>query len=200
MTLIETDRGRLIKSIKDDVDYTYGSWNPSPIIARYFEGHDWDNPQILIDFLPANRDKFKSMSNLIGQASPNFEYHQFGWCQLERCVIRCYAGKHENDRALNGRLLASHLADQTLTYILRNWDSLLSTMSAAIELYEPVASTDASIYISSRGSYVYIYEISFFIRTLFTWNDLPEETTEEVIMEDIDVLKINDEYIGRIDT
>lgn len=199
--LTETNRGNLIKNIKNNVDFSYGLYKPSMNIIRYYEGHDWENPQILIDFLPANRNKFMSVSNLTSKASPNSEFHNYGYCQIEQVVIRCYAGKHQDSRAINGRLIAEHYASKCLDWILRNWNGVLASMNASLEEYEPFSLKDASIFDRSKGTFVYIYELTFYLRTLFSWNDKPSgEEGEEVIAEDIEVLTINNDYSGKIDT
>lgn len=199
--LTETNRGNLIKDIKENVSFDYGDYEPDPTIARYFEGHDWKNPQILIEFLPANRNKFQSVSNLIGNASEHGEYHSFGYCQMEQCVIRCYAGKQHNDREVHGRLLVEHFANKCSQHILRNWNAFLSTMNASLELYEPFSVRDVTIYDPRKATFYYVYEISFYIRTLFTWTDKPEDVPEDVddvIMEHIEVLRLEDDYMGKI--
>lgn len=199
--LTETQRGKLIKDIRDNVDFDYGDYSPDLKVVRYFEGHDWKTPQVLIEFLPANRNKFISVSNLIGSASNHGQYHEFGYCQMENCIIRCYAGKHENSRGMNGRLLAEHFAQQILNHILRNWGSFLYTMNASLEQFEPFSLRDASIWDAKKGTFNYIYELSFYIRTLFSWNDKPsdyDESEGDDIMEHIEVLKIEDEYVGKI--
>jgi len=177
--LTEEYRGKIIRWVRDQVDFTYGIWNPNPKVLRYFEGHDWTNPQVLIEYLPANRNKFLSMNNLIGPATDNFQYHEFGFCQMENCVIRCYAGKHENDRALNGRLLAEHLAEKMRLDVLRNWDLILRTMGAALEDAEFMPLRDVSIFDQMKGTMSYIYELSFFIRTQFRWDDKPDDFIDE---------------------
>lgn len=198
--LTETNRGIFIKHVREDINYDYGDYSPNLKVLRFFEGHDWKNPQILIDFLPANRSKFQSVSNIIGNASEHGQYHIFGYCQLENCLIRCYAGKHENNRELNGRLLAEHFAQKTAKYILRNGDELLKTMNASLELFEPFGFKNASFYDFRKGSMVYVYELSFLIRTLFSWDNKPEDYEgEDDIVEKIQVLNIENEYFGKIE-
>jgi len=191
--LTETNRGNLIKDIRDAVDFDYGSYSPNPKVLRFFEGHDRKNPQVLIDFLPANRNKFMSISHLIGPGSPNFQYHRYGYCQPESCVIRCYAGKHQNDRALNGRLLVEHFVEQIRTHILKNWDHLLFTMNATLEDSEPFPLKDDSFYDQIKGTMVYIYEISFFILTQFRWNDIPDDYSGETLVDAIGGINYPDE-------
>lgn len=197
--LTEIQRGELIKDIKDNVDFSYGSYDPILTIARYFEGHDWTNPQILIEFLPANRNKFMSVSHLTSPATPNSQYHNFGYCQIENVTIRCYAGKKHND-SIHGRLIAESFAQKIKNHVLRNWNTLLRDMHASLEEYEPFSLRDVSIFDRTKGTMVYIYEFSFYLRTLFTWNNVPEDYEEEDIAEDIDVLTINNYYCGKIDT
>jgi len=198
--LTETQRGLLIKDIKTNVDFSYDEdYDPNPQIVRYFEGHDWTNPQILVDFLPASRVKFFSISNMIAPATPLGQYHSFAHIQMEQCVIRCYAGKHQNNRNLNGRLLVESMAQKLRKHILRKWDSLLFDMCASIEKYEDMPLRDVSIFDRSRGTMVYIYELSFYIRTLFSWNNIPDDYDEEIgedIVERIQLLEGNEELIG----
>lgn len=177
--LTEEYRGKIIHRVRDKVDFTYNGWDPNPKILRYFEGHDWKEPQILFKFLPANRIKFQSIGNLIGPATPNGQYKQFGYCQPELVTILCYAGQSHKDREIDGRLLAAHFAETLIEDVLKNWNTQLETMGATIEESQSVIPTDRSMYHKGTRSFTYVYELSFFILTQVRWDDKPSDYDED---------------------
>ncbi len=183
--LTEEYRGKIIRRIKEKVDFSYGDWDPEPKIARYNEGHNWTESQILIDFLPANRIKFPSLSSYVGPAEdcPNGQYHEFAYCQPELVTIRCYAGKRHNDMSLNGRLLADHFAGILWLDVVRNWNDQLKTMGASLDFDENISPRDVSIWHPGTRSFHYIYELSFFILTQLRWDDKPDDFAGEEIID-----------------
>lgn len=193
--LSEVARGLLIKKTRELVDYTYESYDSGVKLLRYFEGHDWKNPLILFNFMPANRQKSQSVGNLIGEASPHGTYKEFGYCQPEQCTIRCYAGKHHDGRDLNGRLLAYHFAEKTLEFVLKIWDYLLFQYSASLDEADDIRIRDVSIYDERKGTQVYIYELSFNILTQFRWDNKPygEDDPEEFLLNEIGSINYEEE-------
>lgn len=178
--MTEEQRGLIIKDTKDHVDFTYNGWNPEPIIARYYEGHDWKHPQILFQFSPTNRTKFMSISNFIGKMS-NRRFNKFGYCQMEVCTIKCYAGKQHNDYSINGRLLAEHMANTELAHVMKYWDYVLFQFNATWDDFEPPVVKDATIYLGRKATPVYIYEFDVSIRTQLRWNDEIEGEDEYLV-------------------
>lgn len=186
----------MIQMIREKVDFTYEGWDPAPKVLRYKEGHDWKNPQILVDYLPTGRMKNRSIGNVIGTATPLGAYHEFGYCQPELVTIRCYAGKHHKDRALNGRLLADHFAEKVANFVLKTWDFYLWKYGASVEEDESLTIIDASIYDGRKSSYVYIYEFSFYILTQMRWDDIPygEDDPTEILMNCVGSVCYDDEH------
>ena len=90
--LTEINRQGLIEDLQKNINFSYQDYNPEVNVFRSGEGFNRENPYILIEFLPANRKKFRSISDVIGNATPQGEYKQYGWCQIELCSIYCYCG------------------------------------------------------------------------------------------------------------
>lgn len=190
--LTEFQRRVYIADLDQNVDYTFGTWDVNPKILRHGEGFDKKHPYVTVRFLPASRDKFRSLSNYIGKAEGSNQYSEFGWCQLENVVISAYCHEQAQTRTIPGRLVAEFIIKQIATHILRCWDLLTNFSHACLDDIENVNYVDRSVYDKTKSSKVYIYELSFYLRTQFRWDNLPEDFTEDVLIDEIKVLELNE--------
>lgn len=182
--LSEDNRDYIIDDLHDNLLFKHMEFTPIVDVYRYGEGVELENPYILVEFLPANRNKFRSISDVIGNATPSGQYKQYGFCQLEMCSIYCYSGEFHKDYNLNGRKLTYALAEQVLTYIQKNWESILWSMYASLDRAESLwFIRDVSYYDQSKGSKVYCYSIDVYIRTQMRWNKVPDTFEEEDVVE-----------------
>ncbi len=173
--LTEEQREIIVNRIKD-LDFTYNDeWDVDPKIYRGGGSFDKKHPSIVVDFYPTNRPKFRSVSHAIGKIEGT-DYVEYGYCQLEQCVIRCRCHEHHKNREYNGRNVIDFLSRKILTDIMREWDSILKGMNnACLDKLDIPYPRDVSIYNANSGNWIFIYELSFFIRTQFRWNYKPEE-------------------------
>jgi len=186
--LTEDNRDYIVEEMHNDLTFTFNGFTPTVNVYRYGEGFDVEFPYILIEFLPANRNKFRSISDVIGDATPSGQYKQYGFCQLELASIYCYCGEFHNTYALSGRKLTYHLAEIALNYIQRNWEQILWDMNACIDRLENLwIIKDISRYDSDKGSKIYCYAIDVYLRTQMRWNKIPVGFEEEDIIEQIGV-------------
>ena len=180
--LNEEQRGQLIEDLQKNVHFSYQGYEPDVNVFRSGDGFDRENPYILVEFLPANRKKFQSISDVIGSASECGQYKQYGYCQIELCSIYCYCGEYPNERDLNGRLFTDHMAQTILKYVLRNWESLLWNMYASFDRSEDIIVRDVSTYNPETGTQIYCYSVDLYLRTQMRWNKIPPSHTEDTIM------------------
>ena len=186
--LSSENRKDLIEDINENISFTFEEITPSIAVNRYGEGFKQQNPYILIEFLPANRPKFRSVSDVIGKATTNGQYKQYGYCQIEEVSLYCYAGEFHNENNVNGRDLVMHLADTVRIWILRNWEQLLWKMNASFDRSEDLnIIRDLSTYDPNTQSLIYCTKISFFLRTQVRWDKIPELFEGEEIVEKIGV-------------
>lgn len=182
--LSETNRGVLIEDLHKNLLFEYQGYSPPLNVYRYGEGFQRDQPYILIDFMPANRAKFRSISDVIGNATPNGQYKQYGYCQIENCVIYCYCGEFPNDFGLNGRLFTEAMAITTLEWVQRNWETLLWKMYASFDRAEDMfAYFDQSFYDQDTGSQIYCYNINLYLRTQVRWDKIPKQFEGEELVD-----------------
>lgn len=180
--LTEVNRKDLIEDLHKNINFSYQDYNPEVNVNRSGEGFDRKNPYILVDFLPANRKKFQSISDIIGNATPKGEYKQYGYCQIELCSVYCYCGEYIKERSINGRIFTNELATKVLMYIMRNWESILWKMYASFDRSEDIVIRDVSTYDPDIGTMVYCYSIDLYLRTQFRWNKVPPDHTEEAVV------------------
>ena len=182
----------LIADLRQNVSYVFGTWDINPKIFRYGEGFDKKHPYITVQFLPANRQKFKSLGNVIGRARIAGGDYVFGWCQMENVVIRAYCHEQSQTRTIPGRLVTEFLIEKVRLHILRNWGFLLPNLYAELDDFESVNNVDRTVYDKRKGSKVYCYELNFMLRTQFRWDDLPEDFVEDVLVDEIKVVELNE--------
>ena len=184
--LTEDDRDYITDTIYGDITFTYDGFTPKVDIFRHGEGIEIENPYILAEFLPANRSKFRSISDVIGNAedSPNGQYRQYGFCQLEHLSLYCYSGEFHNNYRVNGRKLTYALAETLLIYLQRNLEGILWGLDATLDRADNLwYIKDSSYYDENKGSKVYCYSIEVYIRTQMQWNKVPPNFGGEEICE-----------------
>lgn len=174
----------IIEDMQKNLNFSYLEYIPPVNVYRYGESFDKSLPYILIEFLPANRNKFRSISDIIGNATPKGAFKQYGFCQMEVVNIYCYCGEFHNDFQLNGRKLTYHLAETALRYVQKNWEQMLWRMYASFDRAETLyAIKDDSYYEKTTESKIYCYNFDVYIRTQMQWNKVPDSFEEEEIVE-----------------
>lgn len=194
------------KAVVDDlkeIDFTFDSWTPTVSVQRHNEDFDKKLPFITTEFMPSNRKKFQSISNVIGDATPLGMYHEYGYCQIEAITVRIYCAKYHNNRNINGRDLIEDMHIKILRRIYKRWDYLLEHYYASIDIVDSGPSLrEITIYEGKSATKIYIYDITVYVRTQFRWNDIPDdyEDGDEEILEEIGKIRINEYNIGSIET
>lgn len=193
----EDEREFIIEDIQKNLNFRYLGFTPPVKVYRYGEGFERSLPYILIEFLPANRNKFRSISDFIGNATPAGQYAQYGFCQMEVINVYCYCGEFHNEWNLNGRKLTYHLAETVLKYVQRNWEQIFWKMYASIDRAETLyAIKDSSYYDDNTGSKIYCYSFDVYARTQMRWNKIPPTFDGEEIIEEISELWIKSSNEG----
>ena len=172
--LTESERATLVDDINSDrLDFTYGDFEPEVKVYRFKEGFKKHRPLVLMEFLPANRSKFRSLSNAIGVDVG--KYVEYGYCQLEYCAFKCYCGEFHDNKALNGRLLAEYILQVIRKHVFKNWDYLLRDMAACIDKFEEVSIRDVTKYEVQQATKTVVYEMELYLRTQFRWRKTPDD-------------------------
>ena len=178
--LKETERNTIVDRV-NSLDFTYQGVDPQVKVYRYGEGFSRENPTILVQFLPANRKKFASISDVIGKAIG--DYYRYGFCQIELCTIHCYCQeKHQSADKLtviNGRMLCYDMAEKVLLDVLKVWENILFDFYASFDRKEAIIIKDISTYDPVTETRIYNYDIDVYLRTAFTWDKVPDGYNEE---------------------
>lgn len=184
--LTEQNRQDLVNDLNDNVTFKYQSFEPTMSVMRHREGIREKFPYVTVEFLPANRTRFRSISDIIGKATESGQYKQYGYCQLEQVNIYCYCGERHNKDTLNGRLLTYAIADAIRLWVLRNWEQLLYKMYASFDRSDDFNMIkDLSYYNIDTESWIYCYGLSFMLRTQVRWDKIPTDFEEEDIIEKV---------------
>jgi len=183
----EDEREFIIEDMHKNLSFRFYEYTPPVNVYRYGESFDKNLPYVLLEFLPANRNKFRSISDYIGDATPNGRYKQYGFCQMEVINVYCYCGEFHNNFKLNGRKLTAYLAETVMSYAQKNWEQMLWKMYASIDRAETLwALKDSSYYDNNTASKVYCYEFDVYARTQMRWNKIPSSYDgNEGIIEEI---------------
>lgn len=187
--LTEEIRGIIVDRI-NSLDFTYEGNDPQVKVYRYGEGFTRINPTILVQFLPANRKKFQSVSNVIGYAENGGNFYRYGYCQIELCSIHCYAQEKHEDATktvvLNGRLICADMAEKCLADILKSWDGLLTDYNVTLDFGDMIPFIkDVSTYDPVTETRIYNYDIDVYLRTPFTWDKVPDGYDQDSDLADI---------------
>jgi hypothetical protein len=187
--LTEEQREIIVNFYEQTIDWKYQDKDINPLFIRSGATKTRKRSCVLFEFSPTSRVKFRSISDVIGNASDKGEYKEYGWCQLEQCVIRTYCfEKHYLSDLVNGRTLAEHMARLAMIATIRNLDGLLFEQNLAFDRSENLGIIfDKSIFDPTTKMYNYIYEINFMIRTHFRWNYIPSDHEGDVICESINL-------------
>ena len=181
--LTSTARNTIVDRV-NGLDFTYQSVDPQVKVYRYGDGFSRENPTILVQFLPANRKKFQSVSDAIGHAKG--DYIQYGYCQIELCSVHIYCQeKHETADKLtviNGRMLCEFLAEVVLEDILKIWENILFDFNASFDRKEAIVVKDLSSYDPVTETRIINYDIDVYLRTQFRWDKVPDgyEETDDL--------------------
>jgi len=187
----EDQRDEIIEDINDNLSFVYGDYTPPVKVYRYGEGFDKKLPYVLFEFQPASRNKFRSISDVIGNATTTGQYKEYGFCQMEVINVYCYSGEFHNDFSLNGRKLTYHLAETVMKYVQRNWEKIFWDMYASLDRAETLYSIkDASHYDDNSGSKIYCYSFDVYARTQMRWNKIPTGFDEEDVCEGISEISV----------
>jgi len=186
--LTEEEREILVNDFKQNVTWEYDSWDIDPVIMREGATIKKKRANIVISFKPTSRFKFASISDVIGNATDQGEYKNYGKCQLEQCVMRFYCNEHHRNRTYNGRTIAEYMARIGMNRVIREWDGLFFQFGLAFDRQEQLGVIDdVSLFDQKTKTWFYIFEISFMIRTHFRWNYIPDDYVEDVIVESIGI-------------
>ena len=182
----------IIEDMHKNLNFKYLEFSPLVNVLRYGDGFDNQFPYVLIDFLPASRNKFRSISDYIGDATPAGQYKQYGFCQMEVINIYCYCGEFHNNFKLNGRKLTRHLIETVLNYVLKNWEIIFWKMYASFDRAETLfAIKDLTTYDENTESKIYCYSFDVYARTQMRWNKIPDSFDgEEEIMNGISEISV----------
>ena len=171
------------------LDFTFQTLDPQVKVYRYGEGFSRENPTILVQFLPANRKKFQSISDVIGKVPGAGDHYQYGFCQIELVTIHVYCQeKHESadkTTVMNGRVLCEFLADEVLRDVLREWETILLEFNASFDRKETIAVKDLSTYDPVTETRIYNYDIDVYLRTQFRWDKVPDGYDEDADLANI---------------
>lgn len=165
----EQERGRLINDLQNNVDYSFGNWNPDMKIWRSGEIHEKRLPFGVVDFLPTSRFKFKSLGDAIGKVDDI--HYQYGYCELEMVTISIYANKFQNNRKVNAREFAYNTLLRIRKHIFRTWPSILRKFGASIERGINANIIDLTDYREDIGTRMYEYDMNFYLRTDVRWDN-----------------------------
>ncbi len=191
--MTDTDlRNALIDDIKNNVDFTYQTFDPQVKVYRYGDGFSRINPNILIGFLPSNRKRFQSVSDVIGKAQG--DYYKYGYARVELCTIHCYCQeKHETvdkTTTINGRVLCEFIAEKCLERILKVWENILFDYNASFDMKDTIPIVrDLSLYDEVSETRIYNYDIDVYLRIPFTWDKVPEGYDDEGDIANIAIIE-----------
>ncbi len=175
---LNTDlKNALIDDIKENVDFTYQTLDPQVKVYRYGDGFSRINPTIMIQFLPSNRKRFQSVSDVIGKAEG--DYYRYGYARIELCTIHVYCQeKHETadkTTTINGRILAEFIAEKCHERVLKVWENILFDYNASFDRIDTIPIIrDLSLYDEISETQIYNYDIDVYLRIPFTWDKVPD--------------------------
>jgi len=188
-------RKALLDDIKNNVDFTYQTLDPQVKVYRSGEGFDKIHPSILIGFLPSNRKRFQSVSDIIGYAEG--DYYRYGYARVELCTIHCYCQeKHENvlkTVTINGRMLCEFIAEKCLERVLKVWENILFDYNSSFDRKDTIpVIRDLSMYDEISETQIYNYDIDVYLRIPFTWDKVPDGYDDEGDLANIASLEVKE--------
>lgn len=189
MALKESERGAIVDRI-NSLDFTYQNLDPQVKVYRHREGFNRINPTIMVEFMPSNRKRAQSVSNVIGKVEGGGDHYLYGYYHVELVSIHFYCQeKHETadkTTVINGRTLIGHISEIVLDDILREWEEFLKQYNASFDWRDTVpAIKDLSLYDPVTETMIYNYDIDVYLRTRFVWDKVPDGYDEEGDLADI---------------
>ena len=193
--MIEEMRGAMVDDLHQNVDFTFNGLDPQVEVHRFGERFETDHPYVILNFLPSNIPKFKSVSDVIGKSRG--EHYQYGFCQVEVVSISAYVNEYQlqeiYENRVNGRLLCDHTVLKCLERVLKAWDDILGQWGAVLDTKQNFgAIRDSSYYDSEAQTQIYNYDIDLFIRTSLVWDKVVEPYDESDEIAESAMLEINE--------
>ena len=180
--LYESTHDKLIDDIQNQVDFSYGAWDPSIQVWRAGEGFKREFPYVAIDFIATSMKKFPSLADVVGRIDDI--YFTYAYCELELCTVTVFTKKYHNDGNVRGRTYASILANRIRIRILAFWNDILKDNKASIDRSKAMPVRDLTNYRAESGDRVHEYDINIFIRTDVRWSRMPSTYEVEKILAD----------------
>jgi hypothetical protein len=182
MPLTEEQRGVLVDYFASNIDFLFEGYDFQVEVYRLNEGFSINHPNILVNFLPANRKKFQSLSDVLGRASGR--YYDYGYCHIEMVTVSVYCNEFHSteDGSINtnGRELCSFLANQCLRGVLKDWEVILKQFGASFDRRETIPIVrDLSTYDDETETKIYNYVFDVLLRTQLRWNKVPDDYDED---------------------
>jgi len=176
--LTEAQRQQLVQSFHD-IDFTYNGETFEPNIVRGDERWELEFPAIIINFgkTAVNADTF--LGGYLYQypaTSWKRPYGSYGATEWEECSVIVYA-KHTTN-GTHGMIVADFLMNVIRRKILTTWRKLVRGFHGKLEQENGLHVENITHVIMWDG--VYGYKITFDIKTVVTWNTIPdgEESTD----------------------
>ena len=180
--LYESTHDKLIDDIQNQVDFSYGAWDPSIQVWRAGEGFKREFPYVAIDFIATSMKKFPSLADVVGRIDDI--YFTYAYCELELCTVTVFTKKYHNNNNVRGRNYAVVLANRIRTRILAFWNDILKDNKASIDRSKAMPVRDLTNYRDESGDRVHEYDINIFIRTDVRWSRMPSTYEVEKILAD----------------
>jgi len=182
--LYESTKDRMIDDIQNQVDFSYGSWNPSIQVWRAGEGFKREFPYVAIDFIQTSEKKFPSLADIVGRIDD--VYFTYAYCEVELVTITVYAKKYHNNNTVRGRNYAIIIADRIRRRILGFWNDILRDQNASIDRSKPTPVKDLTNFRAESGDRIHEYELDVYIRTDVRWSRMPDDyEVDEKVAEEI---------------
>jgi len=182
--LYETIKNRLLDDIQNQVDFSYGSWNPAIQVWRAGEGFAREYPYVAIDFIQTSMKKFPSMGDVVGIVDD--VYYTYAFCELELCTVSIYAKKYHNNNTVRGRNYAVVIADRIRKRILGFWNDVLKDNKASIDRSRAIPVKDLTNFRARSGDRIHEYEVDVYIRTDVRWSRMPADyEVDEKLVEEV---------------
>jgi hypothetical protein len=181
--LYESTHDKLIDDIQNQLDFSYGAWDPPIKVWRAGEGFKREFPYVAIDFIATSLKRFPSLADVVGRIDDI--YFTYAYCELELCTITVFTRKYHNNNLVRGRSYAVILADRIRKRILAFWNDILKDNKASIDRSRAMPVRDLTNYRADTGDRVHEYDINIFIRTDVRWSRMPSTyEVEEVLVDE----------------
>lgn len=171
--LYESTHNLLIDDLQNQVDFSYGAWNPPIKVWRAGEGFAREYPYVAVDFIQTSMKNFPSMSDIVGRVDDI--YYTYAYCELELVTVTVYARKYHNNNTVRGRNYAVIIADRIRKRILAFWNDILKDNNASIDRSRATPVRDLTNYRAESGDRIHEYELDVFIRTDVRWSRMPDD-------------------------